>query len=663
MHFVDWIFVALPLGLVVIVGCYAQRHVKSVADFMSADRLAGRYLLCIAGGELQAGPIVFVAFFEVFAHGGFSYLWWGALVFPVTYFLRATGFVMYRYRETRAMTLGQFFEIRYNKSFRLFAGLLGFFSGILNFGIAPAIEAHVLIYFLGLPETLRVFSMEVPTFLPLMASFLAVTLFVAISGGLVTVMLINTLEGIIAQIFYLVIIIVLLGLFTWPEMRSFLLSSQPGYSLANPFDSYKVQDFNLWAVLMGIFILIYRTMAWQNAGAYNSAGLTPHEGRMAVVLSSWREMGKMAFVTLVALCALTYLHDPAFAAGAGHAEHAAGLISDVGTREQMHLPIAVSTLLPVGAKGVFCAILLMGLFGGGATHMHSWGSIFVQDFLVPLRKKPFGPRAHLWILRAAIVGVAIYAFFFGALFHISDYIIMWWNVTSAIFVGGAGSALIGGLYWKKGNAAGAWAAFVTGSSLSVGGIALQQIYAVYHREFFLNGIQISFFGSLMAIAVYIAVSLLTHREDFNLDRMLHRGEYASIKALVGDTAPIAHRKITWGKLMGLDENFTRGDLWITGTLFGWTAFWFAVFIICTIWNVLAPWPSTVWVEYDHFIGLAMPICFVVIIGVWFTWGGIRDMSLLLRRLRREKINVLDDGTVVNNQNLDEAASTDSAGPR
>ncbi len=73
MNWIDWIFVALPLTIVVIVGAYAQRYVKSVADFMSANRSAGRYLLCIAGGELQAGAVVFVALFEVFILGGFAY--------------------------------------------------------------------------------------------------------------------------------------------------------------------------------------------------------------------------------------------------------------------------------------------------------------------------------------------------------------------------------------------------------------------------------------------------------------------------------------------------------------------------------------------------------------------------------------------------------------
>src|SRR5205807_939227 len=97
----------------------------------------------------------------------------------------------------------------------------------------------------------------------------------------------------------------------------------------------------------------------------------------------------------------------------------------------------------------------------------------------------------------------------------TEYIFFWWTITQTIYIGGAGAAIIGGLYWKKGTTAAAWSALITGSTLSVGGIIARQIY---DDAIPLNVVQISFYATLIAIAVYVIVSLLTCREDFNLDR-------------------------------------------------------------------------------------------------------------------------------------------------
>lgn len=64
---------------------------------------------------------------------------------PVGIIVALSGFVTYRFRQTRAMTLAQFFELRYSRKFRLFAGMLGFFAGIMNFGIIPAV-AHASLF-------------------------------------------------------------------------------------------------------------------------------------------------------------------------------------------------------------------------------------------------------------------------------------------------------------------------------------------------------------------------------------------------------------------------------------------------------------------------------------------------------------------------------------
>ncbi len=74
-------------------------------------------------------------------------------------------------------------------------------------------------------------------------------------------------------------------------------------------------------------------------------------------------------------------------------------------------------------------------------------------------------------------------------------------------------------------------------------------------------------------------------------------------------------------------------------------------------DLVWPWSNESWTSYCHFTGISLPVFFAVVTAIWFTWGGLKDMRALFQRLRHQKINVLDDGTVVGSTNLDELQPT------
>ncbi|HEX2860104.1 MAG TPA: sodium:proline symporter [Lacunisphaera sp.] len=642
MHALDWLVVALSLAVVVAMGAYAQRYMKGVADFMSGGRSAGRYLLTVARGEMFAGAVMFVSVFEMVTKSGFvaTTAWWQALYLPIALIIGIGGFVIYRYRETRALTLSQFFEIRYSRRFRIFAGALGFFAGILNFGIIPAVGARFFVYFLELPTAVVLLGSAVPTYLLVMAVLLGLTLVVCLTGGFITMMTTDCVEGILSQVFYLVIIGALLFTFDWSQIEYALGHRPPGQSFLNPFDAGEVADFNFWFIVMSMFFWVYSTMAWQNSSGYYSAAINAHESRMGIVLGRWRDIGRVVTVTLLAVCAAAFLAHPDFAAAAAPAHAALDSVADPQLKTQLIAPVSLSHMLPLGIKGLLCAILLMGIFGGDSNHLHSWGGIFVQDVIMPLRRRPLTPAQHIRWLRWAMTGVALFAFGFGALFRQTEYIIMWWQVTTAVFVGGASSAIIGGLYWKKGTTAGAWVATLLGSVLSSGGILARQHWGA---EFPLNGLQIAFFSSLLAITAYVVTSLLTCREDFNLERMLHRGRWVRADDIV--PAAQAEKPSLWARLVGFDRNFTRGDKWAAGGIFGWAVFFAALVLIGTAWNFISPWSEAAWSRYWRITAIGAPIVVAVVTGIWFTWGATRDLRDLFRRLRAAQFDPADNGVV------------------
>ena len=151
LHLIDYAIILLILGLISGFAIYTSRYTRSVADFLSANRCAGRYLLTVASTTSGLGAISIIAFWEQFYQAGFTAMFWGNIMAPIGLLLSLSGWIIYRYRETRALTLAQFLEMRYSKRFRLFSGTLCWMSGVLNYGIFPAVTARFFIYFLGLP--------------------------------------------------------------------------------------------------------------------------------------------------------------------------------------------------------------------------------------------------------------------------------------------------------------------------------------------------------------------------------------------------------------------------------------------------------------------------------------------------------------------------------
>ncbi len=644
---IDWVIVGLALAIVAGAALYTKRYLRSVVDYMAGGRCAGRYMLCAARGEMASGAVVFVSLFEIFSNSGFTLVWWQWLSFPVIILVAVSGFVIYRYRETRALTLAQFLEMRYNKSLRVFSGILSFFAGILNFGIIPAVGARFFVYFIGLPTQTPIFGFSVPTFVIVMVLLMSVTIFLTLSGGQISVMVSDCISGLMDQWLFLIITVVLMGMFTWSQVTDVMLvQPEPGHSLMNPFDAMGLDDFNLWYVLMEMTLAVYGTMAWQNASAYNSAALNPHESRMGNVLGRWREFGRILAITVLAIAGMTYLGHSDFAHDAASVRDILSNMTNERLQGQMTIPTALSFLLPVGIKGLLCAVLITGVWGGDTTHLHSWGGILVQDVIMPLRRKPFSQKAHILALRLSMFGVGLFAVLFGAFFTQTEYITMWFKITTAIFVGGAGSVIIGGLYWKKGTAAGAWTAMLSGSLLATSGILVRQVYP----DFPLNPVQISFGSALISISLYVVVSLITCKEDFNMDRMLHRGRYAvgeveSPEQQADDSVPPTKKKFSWLKLIGAEGDYPVADRWISGIITGWLMTLTGIMIVGTIWNLISPWSDETWSTFWLWLGIVIPLAISVCTAVWFTIGVVRDLRVFFRLLKSENVNEHDDGTV------------------
>jgi len=178
----DWAIVGGMVLFTAAVVLVSRSYVRSVADFLAAGRTAGRYVISVSQGMAALGAITVVATFEMNYYAGLPMTWWGFMMTPVVVIITVTGWVVYRFRQTRALTMAQFFEMRYSRLFRIFAGTLAFVSGIINFGIFPAVGARFFIYFCGLPQTVNLAGVTISTFPLTMAVLLSLSLTFVFAG-------------------------------------------------------------------------------------------------------------------------------------------------------------------------------------------------------------------------------------------------------------------------------------------------------------------------------------------------------------------------------------------------------------------------------------------------------------------------------------------------
>ena len=642
MGLIDSGIVCTLLALLIAFALYTKRFQKSVADFLVANRTAGRYMLAIAGGASSFGTISAIACFELYYKAGFVPLWWQMMMTPVLLIMAMTGWAVYRFRQTRAMTLAQFLEVRYSKRFRIFSGLLGYLSGVANFGIFPAVSANFFIYFCGFPPTMVILGFSISTFVLLMLLLLGLALFFTFLGGQITIMVTDFIQGLFCFIGFVAIVLFLMTRFSWLEISTAMSMTEKDASLLNPFHTSSIEDFNLWYYLIAIYGAFWNILSWQGNMGYRGSARNPHEAKMAAVVSNWRALVMVLFIVMLPVCAYTFMHHPDYAVQAQSVSAELDKIDNSLLRFQMIVPIFLAKTLPIGMKGLMCAVMLAALIATHNTYLHSWGSIFIQDVLMPCRNKPLTPKQHLLFLRCSIFAVAGFIFIFSLLFKQTEHILLYMAVTGAIFMGGAGTVVIGGLYWKRGSTLAAWFALIVGSILAVGGMVMQQIVP----NFPINGQWMFLIAMLGSSAIYFVISLFG-KTKVDMDKFLHRGKYAvKSDSVEGDKVLVRG----WRAVFSMGKEFSLRDKILYIVTFSWGLLWSIVFVIGTIYNMFNDVKQESWFEYWRMY-IILYLVIGVFVTIWVGFGGVRDMKSLFRDLAMAKRDDSDDGSVIKSQGL------------
>ncbi len=671
MTLVDWLIPLAFLATLVAFALRTNRHARSVAGFLAGNRCAGRYLVAVAFNMAQVGIISLVWFFQQYYDAGYTSIWWGLVENPLMIVIALTGWVAYRFRETRALTLAQFLEMRYSRGFRVFCGLVAFVAGVLNYAIFPAVSARFLIWICGLPDSFELAGATVSTFPAVMALLLSTAIFFVFIGGQISVMVTDFLQGVFCNITFLVVMLYLLSHFGWDAIGETLLAQPEGRSMLDPLGIGEESQFNAFYWLISAFILFYTMRAWQGDQGYNAAAITPHEAKMATVLSGWRWRVLMLVALVIPVCMKVFLTHPDYAAAAAPVQDAMAALDTDALRAEARVPMALGIVLPAGLLGMFVAAMFGAYLSTDDTYLHSWATIFVQDVALPVRQflggAPLSPRTHILLVKAMVLVIAVFAFLWGLYYRPNQYVAMWASLTGSVFVAGAGSAIIGGLYWSRGTTLAAWLSMLTGIGVSAFGILAKDGYWAFEAVFGADGVPgwiaevhvnpwisgqvLTFAAMAAAIAVYVGTSLVQGAPRFELDRLLHRGKYRALLPESERDFRVDHdlRLPAWMRAIGFTREFNRTDTWITAVTVLWPAVFTVIFVVGTVVALGAsaagaPIAEESWLVFWRWWTWLVLATGVVIVA-WFTVGGIRDLRRMYAHLERYAADARDDGTV------------------
>ncbi len=313
MTWIDWCIAGIPILGLVCLSVYSRRYARGVVDFLAAGRIAGRYVLSV--GDLTAGlsVITLVAGSEQNYQTGYAVNFWNMVVIPVGIFMALTGYCMYRWRETRCLSMGQFIEMRYgSRFFRIFCACLRTVAEMITNAIGPAIAANFFIYYLGLPHHVMIWGINLPCYVIIVVLCLTLAMVFIWPAGRISLLITDCFQGLLSYPIFVVIVGYIILNFSWGnDIAPTMWNRVAGQSFMNPYDISQLRDFNIFALVVSLLGSVLNRAAWIGNDT-SAAGKTPHEQKMAGVLGSWRNGFAFMMIMLVAILVITFMSSSHF---------------------------------------------------------------------------------------------------------------------------------------------------------------------------------------------------------------------------------------------------------------------------------------------------------------------------------------------------------------
>lgn len=426
IHILDSVVVVVYLLGITVLGVWMGRRLKGASDFFMPRRFGKGMMMMHAFGTGTASDQAVVVSSGTFRNGlsgiWFQWLW---LFNTPFYWLIAPIF-----RRLRAVTTADVYRLRFGPSVSVLFAIVGIVGlsvkiGLMLKGAGALVESG----------TNGAISAELS--MPIIALLFVVY---GMAGGLSAAIVTDYIQGILTIVFSVILLPSVLGAVGGLGQIRETIRDPQMLSLVAPdsIDAFFIASFALLS-LIGI-------VAQPFIMGVCAAGRTEFDGRFGFVVGNLIKRVCTAAWAVTGIAALAYYMQSGVAIESIDPDEVYGAMA------QAFLP----ALMP-GLLGLFIAALLAGVMSSCDSFMISASGLFTENLY-----KPFAPgkadRHYLWVGRCValliVLGGVLTAYLMP---NVVSGLKVWLKIAPML-----GIAFWMGLFWRRFNAAGAWASTLTG---------------------------------------------------------------------------------------------------------------------------------------------------------------------------------------------------------
>jgi SSS family solute:Na+ symporter len=423
-------------------GLRARRYVEDLPDYLVAGRRVQTSLGVATFVASEIGTVTFVYLAELGYVAGFACFAIGALQALAYTLVGRTGFIVAGLRRHGVMTIPEFYERRYTRGVRLLGALLLFAAGVLNMGIFLKFDGILLSEVMGFGSGAVAW---------IMALMLAIVVTYTVLGGMFSVVVTDFLQFVMLSIGMLIATAAVFA-HVGPQAMSEAVARHLGDAGVNPLVNERFGGtFLVWVLVSNAA----SAAIWQPAASKALAADSPDTARRIYMVTGLTFAGRAMIPMLWGVAALA-------AFGPGASTTAA-------------MPRLLGQVVPSGAIGLLVAGMLAASMSTYSAYLLAWSSVFARDIVGGLSPDALSERTTIRITRWTTGAIGLFLLVFGLWYRIPDTAYQYLFITGAMYTAGAITCVAAGLYWRRANATGAYAALICGAAAPAGFLLLERV--------------------------------------------------------------------------------------------------------------------------------------------------------------------------------------------